>query len=627
MRRGPRKDFHDSIRQLERLFTENQPPDASPYLFVPEPGQAYVRGTAARALNMETVRLPSGLWVPATAALGPSPIDLIKTYLVASEVFGGVYDLSDAQDWLKRADREMVLKECAGLLAERERIGADWHELDVALTRRIFQEPYATKVANLLADDRRLLSSQGLLVLAKAALQMSPSKGDRNASFVVPAVLALQDVLGRADEKGNDEDAGSPTHSLFREIVQSQAFYGETSEGALMTHFQLRWRELPAAMKGERQWIDLEQAFEDATSVPLEDFLAIGLALWARSLQHLGQVIAFGDLSRFRGDSERIEAVASLVAGDPEALASALAEQEKQFGFRWSFDALRRFPIIRISTDSLLVLSPHLLIERIYGWLPIFDLETGLKNGGDKKAAKRATTFFRRVCERQALDSLRACAGEGRLARRFYGEGDLQGAYGGKTADAAIDCGSAWVVAEVSTAQLKRESVVGGDPIELEKDLERAIYTKARQLDATVRAIEADESKLTSAPAVKGRRIVPLLVVTEGFPVNPNTTLAIERRLKREGLLQGGLIGPIRIVDQEELDMLESMIEQGGSLLDLLDGYGAGRLRAAGFKDWLLLERRARPGRPERHKAAFEAAWGPAIRAFGGGDHADEDEV
>ena len=128
---------------------------------------------------METVRLPSGLWVPATAAFGPSPIDLIKTYLVASEVFGGVYDLSDAQDWLKRADREMVLKECAGLLAERERIGADWHELDVALARRIFQEPHATKVVNLLADDRRLLSSQGLLVLAKAALQMSPSKGDR----------------------------------------------------------------------------------------------------------------------------------------------------------------------------------------------------------------------------------------------------------------------------------------------------------------------------------------------------------------------------------------------------------------------------------------------------------------
>ena len=61
-----------------------------------------------------------------------------------------------------------------------------------------------------------------------------------------------------------------------------------------------------------------------------------------------------------------------------------------------------------------------------------------------------------------------------------------------------------------------------------------------------------------------------------------NTTLAIERGLESEGLLQGGLIGPIRIVDQEELDMLESMIEQGGSLLDLVDGYGAGRLRAAG---------------------------------------------
>ena len=94
----------------------------------------------------------------------------------------------------------------------------------------------------------------------------------------------------------------------------------------------------------------------DATSVPLEDFLAIGLALWARSLQHPGQVIAFGDLSSFRGDSERIEAAVSLFAAEPGALASSLERQEKQFGFQWSFDAAS-IPPHRIPTDSLLVLS------------------------------------------------------------------------------------------------------------------------------------------------------------------------------------------------------------------------------------------------------------------------------
>jgi len=617
-------DFRRSLRQLERLFTGDQPAEAGSYIFVPEPGRAYVRGTAVRSLDIATVRTPSGLWVPATAATGPAPIDLIKTYLVASEVFGGTYGLSDALDWLSRADRDMVLIECAGLLAEREKVDANWHDLDVDLSRRIFQEPHSTKVVNLLGDDRHLLSSQGLLVLAKAALQVCPAVGDRSVSFAVPAVLAFQEVLGRDDDTAVGADAGSPAHSLFREIVQSQAFYGETYEGSLMTHFQLRWRELPAAMTSERQWVDLEQTFGDATGVPLEDFLAIGLALWARSMQHPGQAITFGTLANFRGGPARIEAVASLIAGEPTALGTALADQERRFGFRWSFDALRHFPVVRPSSESFLVLSPRLLFERIYGWLPIFDLETSLRSRGDSKAAERAKHFFRRVCERQALDSLRACAVEGGLARRFYSEADLKMAYGGRTADAAIDCGSAWVVAEVSTAQLKRESVVGGDPAELEKDLDRAVYTKARQLDATVCALQADESRLTSAEPVVGRRIVPLLVVTEGFPVNPNSTLAIERKLKDEGLLQGGLIAPIRIVDQEELDMIESVVESGGGLLDLLDAYNGGRLRAAGFKEWLLLERRLQPSRPSRLETAFAASWEPAVRAFGGADDGDE---
>ena len=95
-----------------------------------------------------------------------------------------------------------------------------------------------------------------------------------------------------------------------------------------------------------------------------------------------------------------------------------------------------------------------------------------------------------------------------------------------------------------------------------------------------ISALTADEEELTGAPRVPGRRYIPALVVTEGFPVNPMTAVVIRQELRARGLLQGRLVGPLLIVDQEELDMVESLTETGeASMLGLLDGWSDSPLR------------------------------------------------
>jgi hypothetical protein len=372
--------------------------------------------------------------------------------------------------------------------------------------------------------------------------------------------------------------------------------------------------------------IDLANEFEASTGVPLDDFSAVGTALWARSLQVPGQPIPMAYFASYNWDSDRLERTLRLVSREPHELAELLANDDQQLGFQWSFDRLRQFPVVRLS-KGYLVLSPRLLFERMFGWLPIFDLVQGFVDSSDPRRGHRARKFFEDVCERQALDSLRAIGGDG-FGKRLYDDDDLRRAFGTtrEVADATFDAGSAWIVVEVSTRQLMRGARGGDSESDLSVDLERGVYEKASQLDSTIRALEGDESRLTGSAAVTGRRLLPLLVATEGFPVNPMTTSAIDRELHERGLLRGGLVGRLRIIDQEELYMIESLVETGqASFLELLDSWGQASLAGMDMKTWLVTSR-FDPGMPARVEDAFRRSWRPALSALGVDPDAPDDD-
>jgi len=121
---------------------------------------------------------------------------------------------------------------------------------------------------------------------------------------------------------------------------------------------------------------------------------------------------------------------------------------------------------------------------------------------------------------------------------------------------------------------------------------------------------------LTSAAALPRRRYAAVLVLTEGFPVNPMTGVAIAERLQAAGLLADRRIGPLHVIDQEELDMIEGIAEDGGpTLLQLLEEHERASLARWAFKDWVILARGrgVGPRRPRRMEALRGVAWQPAL--------------
>lgn len=262
----------------------------------------------------------------------------------------------------------------------------------------------------------------------------------------------------------------------------------------------------------------------------------------------------------------------------------------------------------------MVVLSKRLLVERLFGWLPIFDVIEGLKVAKRAKDAKRAKGWLAKLCEADATESLRSLAGS-----RLYGQEAIQAAYGTddhQNADAVVEYPDAFVIVEIETHQLKRETVVGGKPDALESDLRTGIVEKAEQLQSTISDLVANETALTGRVPVPRRRYIAVLVLTEGFPVNPMTMSAARSRLEKSGLLTDEKVGPLHVLSQEELDIAEAICEETGeTFLDLLEAHERSSMREMHFKNWVLTDvnRRNPPNRPTRLESARDAFWSIAV--------------
>lgn len=612
--------FVDQVRRLQHQLGGRSPQGIKSGLAAPAFGRPYFAGTTSPVVAPMYSKIASGLYVPASTAAGPSPHEAIKPYLTSDEVLPFDVGAGYALQWLSTVDRTSVLVSCAQILGRRDALGADWDETTTELARRWFKEPVATKMANLIAGGSVLLAPQAILVLAKLAIQISPARGGSpDMSPLLTAFLSLQKDLNVLDEPDSQASSTDQSNRLYREVIRSQSFALDHEEAMLMARHRLDWHELPGELTSHPEFVDLPGLFLESTGVSITDLEILGIALWVRAMESPGLPIPISYFSTLDWAPERLVAALRLVTGTVSELAAQLDEHQRQFGIQWSFDPLRRYPVVLLESVGLLVLSPELLLERVFGWLPLFDLTEGLRTAGHAKLSDRCRAFFARVCELEtvtALSNIVTCAG---FAPRFYGEDALRAAFGNdaKTADAVIDCGDTWVVVEVSTRQLQRASVLAGDLAALETDLARGIDEKAEQIESTIQALAKDESRLTGYATVAGRKFIPVLVITEGFPVNPMTYRAISSRLRDAGLLMLPGVAPLRILDQQEVYLIEHVVELGqDGLLGLLQGYERGNLREMPFRNWLITERRLDAQRPSRLERPFTRAWAPALAAL-----------
>jgi hypothetical protein len=605
------------------MFTSAEPADVRAGVVPIQAGREMVAGSTASVLESRFVVRGDGLAVPVSAV--PVPINLVGVYLTAAEAFGLPLIPSVVEDNLARLSFPDVLGFVAGTLARHRMPGVPIAETDLAFAEQWLAGPALERVLNLLGDPkRRLIVPQALYVLVKMAARCCPDA-------VLPAVepgrppVGLFGALGVLDEDGEDglEDSDrvidTEVGAFTGRLLANQYMNKPLDEVHLMARFVRQWLELPGERSGEPRVVDLRQAFADATGVTLDDVLVVTAALWARSLEGVPYVPP-GYFRELGWSEARLADALRLFTVDMVGLRGLLWKEALGRSPAWSVDTLGQYPVVRLDDGGLLVLDRNLLVRRIFGGLLAYDVVNALaaESRTGAKRARQVSGCLQHLAEVYALEVLHAITSGGLGRSRVYDDAALQKAFarkGRRLADAAVDYGDAWVVVEVTTSKLTQDSVTSS-PTALSKDLDKLVG-KVEQIDQTIAALRTEEHQLTGSQAAGARRFYPLLVVADGFPVNPMSTELLRQRVGKRGLLAGDDVAPLEVIDPVELEMLEGLADEGGpSIRDVLAGKEHAVFFRSSLRDYLLIERDLHPGHTERVSELMHKALDPALAAL-----------
>ncbi len=512
--------------------------------------------------------------------------------------------------WLRDADQESVLREVAYWLSRFDDAGlAGWKEVERNWVRDTVLEPHRSRLLGLLHGDRTLVSTQSLMIAAKRALTVGHPSPATDMRPLFMAAVSIQGGLGT--ERDPEESADERRLRLLTELISNAQFHRRPNRSIRVAQSQIRWRAIP-----ERYGANLPaapaEAFEQVSGVPLLDLQALGFYLFAEAMEHPGGVPSAAAIATaIHWERQRLDRALGLVSAPIEQIAEAIRADERVYGETWTFDSLRQFPVLRLDGDRILILSPHLILERTLGWLPFFDMTQPEAASEEVSAiASRAKTAFETVCEREVVETLAASAAGSREHGLVFDGAALRAAYPtGQIADSAVAYRDEWVIVEVSSGQLQRGTVVGRRATALDRDLERLIDEKVGQIVSTITHIRSDPTRLMGN-ARRRRRFVPVLVNAEGVPLNPLTHVTITERVAAAGRLLEADVGPLHILDTEDLYVAEALIETDRLGLNEILGQhrNSGLMRRVDLRGWLALEGRARRAWPERLRPGLDAA-------------------
>jgi hypothetical protein len=593
-------------------------------LVVPEEGRAYALGTTLPLLlPPRMVALPSGLVVPASAAATKYPIDLIATYITGREVFGRSLSREVARRALRFVPRQRGIAFCAQLMRRHESDRHNLESLDHQLVDEWFVEEHRPRLhAMLTADKRRLLTEQGVLTLLKQVLadcESAPAEPDSGDEGLIAAYFILLDHLRAID----DDDSGSLTdvgrRQLAAEMVSNQWFNTDVDIVGLLARHAQRWAS------GDADEAEPREEYQRCTGLELRLAEMVVLALWAVSnggtiWTTAETLVAATDLP-----VADAQAVLDLLSASPEDLRARIERDDLGGGVRdWNFSVFEQYPLIA-DDGGVVIVSPQLLLRRVFSWTAIWDVASS-----DLAMNKRV---FVRMMRHRAEGAVRAAfeamfpVGAG---KRLYDEDDQAEAFAKgdlpKRADFVVDDVDCWLVVEITSSMPTRETVASLRDDAYLDDIEKLVE-KVRQIDSSIGLLRADESALTNAEP-RPRRFIPMLVCTEGFPVNPVTIGDLTRRIEEEGLLDGADVELLRVLSSQDVEAAEAFMEsEGVRLAELLQAHIASGLRDQDLRSYLIAERRPTRIRPRRFDAVTDDAFGPLMESLVDPGQADREET
>ena len=638
-------DPRDALSRLVRGTTGGEPAELrTSYLFRPSGGGLFHQGTGVPVVGAtKFVPRNSGLWVPEQTEQPIYPLDLAAVYLIPSEIGARHLGVADLAELAAQYPYDETLFEVAKLLNAFDQPSFNRAELEEAVAQAWFKPELLARVLTRLrstGEDKRVLLAPQILLRVLELLILHGGASSLSLLPVPLLYLSVAQSLGsgrRASEEATvsdvdfgvrlDEQPIEAANALVVELVANQHLNSDKDWPSLFGSFLRRWKQMPREAADGVGYsgadpTDPEDLFLTYVGIPFTDLTTIVAAMWAAALNHI--VVDLETVRTSLGwDKSRFDKVLDLIAADRTRMADAIREEDADIGTDWTFSAFGHYPLLLLGNGHAVVTRIWLLLNRAYGWPPAFDIRAGVERAlpGDanKKERNRIISKFedqlRDNTERYVVEILATNAPLTGPLKRLWDGRELEAAYsrpGVKISDGAVEYADAWVVIEVSTRRLTRGSVAGQGPDHLLDDVKKGVVVKARQLQSTIEQLRRDESALTGRPARQRRRIIPVLVLSEGFPINPAVRTVVEHVLKEADVLQD-VEGPLHIVDLEELELLEQAESLGqGTLLELLERHERSTLAGAGLRDFLLLGVGV-AGRPARLEALWQEVFTPLL--------------
>jgi hypothetical protein len=376
------------------------------------------------------------------------------------------------------------------------------------------------------------------------------------------------------------------------ELVANQQFNSAPHLTSLMVRASRIWRVHGARLAPARGIPTPMELYGAATGVAWEDFAALVAIIHSQVVEH-GRVWFTRELfDALDLSPDQVARILNQISTSQAALTELVLEETLKWGLDWSFNIFRQYPLITLDDDSLLLISPRFLVERLSDIPFYWDIVNHLRSQSDKKTEGRFDRLHADALEAYAIEVAMSVAPPISSNKRVYSESDLKRAWGSKKqtpriCDLIIDYGDVWVCIEVIGSRLTESTLNATDPADLDAELAKFLTErKAHQLASTIHLLKTNEVAVTGRAAPEHRRFIPVLLAAYGFPVNDATMTEVARHLKALNLLQPPIYA-LRIISMRDLEILEAATEAGHDGAALLRRWAEGADVAAPLDNFL----------------------------------------
>jgi hypothetical protein len=455
--------------------------------------------------------------------------------------------------------------------------------IQAKLTDNIYTGDDKHRIEQLLLNpDKRtkriLFHDWQLLLFMKAALLFGADDPNLNLQERAPlarlgqCLLIINDLIA---DRSKDSRYGIGTN-LIESLVRNASFFTREEPKYILPRYYELLSLLPndpALMKSEN-YVDIEAAFNDATGLDLNLFLALGFGIFANYVNppdfHLDKFVLNGSkfFNRTRVPSEKANRLLKRVSLSRDQFRQKHIEKygSDNLGDYFDFTLFRQKPLIELDDNIYVPTNVRFLVERITSSV-YWDICDNLK------PPDKFMSFFGEVLQKYVEQLFKRIFPESAAttSRAFYDCHYNTSKGEQRASDVIVFYPNEAVLVEVIVGRLRMEqTITTGDINKFQEDITSKVVDAARQLDRVIRDFKSETLRLPDWHPADMKQYYPVIVTESPLPLFAPTYEEVRRLVKNEKYLITSDIADLEIINVGDMERIEPLLGSGETLTSLL---------------------------------------------------------